>query len=180
MPGYNVFNDELTQRVRQVVNQYMACNQLRPQPGRRARRGGGGEATTSNLSAFAIVREQAYAATRATNGLDAGLRGKCQLLDAEMQAIPPDPAKGETAESILIEFASLHLVPCRIGAIVLLHSGVPIKPGDTWEDNKIWGQLIHGTDELYELGGHAPEKVLWLPTAANDGDDIRWDGATCP
>lgn len=55
MPGYNVLNDELTQRVKQVVNQYMACNQLRPQPGRRARRGGGGGGSAGN-DTFRLAR----------------------------------------------------------------------------------------------------------------------------
>lgn len=193
MPGYNVLNDELTQRVKQVVNQYMACNQLRPQPGRRRRGGGGGDNTTNNLSSFAIVREPAGASSRMSNagqpnGLAVGTLGKCQLLDYAMTAVPPDPAKGETEESIKIEFASIHLVGCPIGAIILLHSNEPIKPGSKWgevgQDGKthgqVWGQLMHATDELYELAGHAPAKVLWLPQSATGGDFIRWDGAECP
>lgn len=151
--------------------------------------GGGGTGGATSVTKFGIVRQAAGASGRRAenDGLFPGNLGKCQLLSPTMIALPPEA--GQSLEDSYIEIASLHLVPCRVGAIVLLHSEKEIRQATRWPTGQsqpntieavVWAQLIHATDELYELAGHAPEKVLWLPTGATSGDGIRWDGGACP
>lgn len=154
MPGYNVLNDELTQRVKQVVNQYMACNQLRPQPGRRRRGGGGGGGSTANVTAFAIVVQQA---SPSNSGYAVLLDPKMIPRDEDDNVLgvrPTDPGYDPAKiDAVKLPFFCGHTdAKCPQYARVRLFATAAIKPGDDADpEHPIWGLCVDPSDYW---GGH--------------------------
>lgn len=164
-----------------------------PLPKRQRHIEGDSGASTKNLSAFAIVREEAGASTHSGNGIAGGTVGTCELLNARtMTAIgsQPDPDNNNELGDGHIEFKSLHRVPCPVGSIVILHSNKPIEPFSKWngqddeadddehgDDRHVWGRLIEVTDYLSELTGFGATKSLYSDGTAPT--NIKWGGGQC-
>lgn len=174
-----VLNEELKRAVVQVVNQHLNSFQPRPKRGRRLIRRGGGDSDGSGDGKFAIVIEPAGASTHGSTGVGGGTVGKCQLLDADLQKIPP--GDGESLADVLIEFKSIHKIPIPMDRIIRLYSDDAIQPGSVFGDGlgRVWGQMVDAVDELWEQPNRGPGRVLWLPESATQPKDLRFDSVEC-
>lgn len=129
--------------------------------------GGGG--STTNLTSFAVVTDDAGASTHGSSGVSLGTTGLCVLLDE-------NGAKTATDE---IEFKSMHRVGIPVDAIIQLSAPNEIVPGSEWDDNAVLGMFVDSVDELAQLTGFGATTSLSVPEAGTDAEDIQWAGGEC-
>lgn len=141
----------------------------------------GGRNTSSNLTSFGVVREEAGASSHSTDGLAQGSAGLAELLDEN---------GGVSGE--FVEFVSAHRVACTVGTIVTLHTiddtnvgtGTGTGTDGTDTGNLYWGQYVDPVDYLILLDGADHRTSLVIPDAGEGTGDptateIMWEGVLC-